>query len=221
MNDSNSTELLQTRSERWEARWAREGFAPKWSGRGVSPEIIEAVERRWLPSEGKVLDIGCGLGEVTAWFAEQGYDALGVDIADAAIRKARDKYASTSLPLRFETVDICAGAPGGGPFDILIDRGCLHGIPSPLVPHYVANLASVCEPGARMLLFIRAFRGRKWLRMLPWVNRREEREHVREIGRIFSGLFRIDAHGFADLGRPDPAANERPMPGMLFRLVRE
>lgn len=221
MNDRNTMDLMRTRSQGWQSRWAREGFAPKWSGRGVSPEIIGAVESGWLPPEGKVLDVGCGLGEVAAWFAERGYETLGVDIAAAAVDKARDKYASAALPLHFATVDICERAPQGGPFDILVDRGCLHGIPPPLVPHYIANLASVSAPGARMLLFIRAFRGKRWLRMLPWVNRLEERNHVREIERIFSGLFRIDTYGFADLGRPDPAANERPMPGMLFQLIRE
>lgn len=219
--DLNARELRRMRSQRWGSRWAREDFSPKWGARGVSREIVAAVERRWLPPEGKVLDIGCGLGKVAAWFAEQGYDALGIDFAEAAVRQARATYASETLPLRFATVDICEHAPEGGPFDILVDRGCLHGIPPPLVPHYVSNLASVCAPGARMLLFVRAFRGRKWLRMLPWVNAREERDHVRRIERIFAGLFRIDSYGLTDLGRTEPEVNKTTMPGLLFHLIRE
>ena len=43
-------------------------FSPKWANRGVSPEIVEAVKTGWLPSAGPVLDIGCGLGEIAAWF---------------------------------------------------------------------------------------------------------------------------------------------------------
>lgn len=39
----------------WEKSWADEGLAPGWKGRGIAPEVVEAVEDGWLPGEGRVL----------------------------------------------------------------------------------------------------------------------------------------------------------------------
>jgi len=41
--------------------------------------VEEAVNGGWLSAEGPVLDIGCGLGDISAWFAQRGYRTLGFD----------------------------------------------------------------------------------------------------------------------------------------------
>jgi cyclopropane fatty-acyl-phospholipid synthase-like methyltransferase len=144
--------------QQWEARWSRNDFAAEWSNRGVAPEIVEAVETGWLPAQGTVLDIGCGLGEIAAWFAERGYAAVGFDIAESAVNKAREMHRHLSSPPEYLVLDICAGQPPDRQYNILVDRGCLHQIPREEIPNYVRNIVAVARTGARMLLFVKAFR---------------------------------------------------------------
>lgn len=40
-----------------------------------------------LPPRGSVLDLGCGDGRISLFFAEHGYDVLGIDISPRAIQK--------------------------------------------------------------------------------------------------------------------------------------
>ncbi len=179
---------LRKRSHDWEKQWNTPAFSPKWGGRAAPPEIVEAVASGWLPPSGKVLDIGCGLGEIAAWFAQRGYDALGVDIAPSAVRQAQAVHAALPHPPKFLALDLCTDVPPGGPFDILIDRGCLHGIPKPFVPDFVRYIAAASAPQARMLLFMRAYRDER-----PFADEIETREHVAWTTEALRGYFAIES----------------------------
>jgi ubiquinone/menaquinone biosynthesis C-methylase UbiE len=52
------------------------------------------IERGLLPATGKVLDAGCGTGQVSLTLAEQGYDVLGIDIAADMVKVAQAKVAA-------------------------------------------------------------------------------------------------------------------------------
>jgi ubiquinone/menaquinone biosynthesis C-methylase UbiE len=54
------------------------------------------------PRASKVLDVGCGTGEMAAKLMRLGYDVWGVDLAEPMIRHARDRYG----PDRFRVGDI-------------------------------------------------------------------------------------------------------------------
>ncbi|MDY6788480.1 MAG: class I SAM-dependent methyltransferase [Candidatus Nanohaloarchaea archaeon] len=41
---------------------------------------------------GKILDVGCGTGRDTNYFAERGFEAVGIDIAPGMIRYAKENY---------------------------------------------------------------------------------------------------------------------------------
>jgi 2-polyprenyl-3-methyl-5-hydroxy-6-metoxy-1,4-benzoquinol methylase len=43
-----------------------------------------------LPPRSRVFDIGCGNGSLTAQFAERGHSVVGIDLAEAGIRIARE-----------------------------------------------------------------------------------------------------------------------------------
>lgn len=206
--------VRQDRRKLWSTRWNTPGFKPKWADRGISPEIVAAVETGWLPDRGRVLDVGCGWGEVAVWFAQRGYDATGVDYPEA-IRKAIEKYAHLESKPHFLALDICDSLPFDLQFDIFIDRGCLHGIPAVLIGNYVSNISSMASPDARMLLFVRAFREGQ-----PFGDEAETSRHVDGIKRIFSGLFAVESHSptYLNVGGIRDARN--PLPGLVFRLKR-
>ncbi|SMY12861.1 class I SAM-dependent methyltransferase [Brevibacterium jeotgali] len=66
----------------WESHYGDEQV---WSG-NVNAALADAVEHI-IP--GSVLDLGCGEGADVLWLAQRGWRAVGVDISQAAIVRAR------------------------------------------------------------------------------------------------------------------------------------
>jgi SAM-dependent methyltransferase len=200
---------------RWQKKWSKPDFADAWLGRGVSPEIVAAIEEGWFDAGGWALDIGCGEGEVAAWLAEKGFSVVGVDIAPAAIERARARFGRRPGRLEFFALDICAGPPPKRDYRILIDRGCLHQIPPADVPAYLKNLLEASAADARMLLFVRAFRGGQTPGD-PEERRRVTDEVEAALGRGFE-MRRAEA---TDLGAPDGRPDRPSLPGMVFWMIR-
>jgi SAM-dependent methyltransferase len=207
--------IQQLRQPDWEAIWRRDDFAPKWSNRGVSPEIREAVETGWLPADGAVLDIGCGLGEVAAWFSERAYTTVAIDIAESAVRKGRTMHKHLSSPPEFIVLDICAGQPPDRQYKIIIDRGCLHQIPREEISNYVRNITHVAAPDARMLLFIKAFREGQTFGDLT-----EIRRQTAWVTKAFTGVFTIARVAETYLDRYQGRNPQNALPGLVFWLTR-
>jgi len=200
--------------EQWEAKWSRPDFTAPWLDRPISTEIVTAVNEGWLPKGARVLDAGCGQGEVAAWLADRGFDAVGIDIAPAAIGRARRLFSQQRGQLAFEVLDLC-DRPPTGQFDVIIDRGCFHQIPDPTLPRYVKHLKMAATPDARMLLFVRAYR-----KDIYYGDSAEHNRVAEHVWRHFRGYFSIvhSADTYLDkLEGKDPA---RARPGIVFWLTR-
>lgn len=86
-----------------------------------------------LPAGAKILDVGCGSGWLSEYFARLGYDVTGIDISDELIEMARDRVArvpydvdhETSLRCRFLTQDI-ETASLAEKFDAVVCYDSLH-----------------------------------------------------------------------------------------------
>jgi 2-polyprenyl-3-methyl-5-hydroxy-6-metoxy-1,4-benzoquinol methylase len=212
--------LRKRRQERWESKWARDNFNPKWAGRGITAEITELAQSGVLPVNGRVLDIGCGLGEIAAHFAEHGHQAMGIDLAETAVAEARSRHSGYDN-LEFKAADITdIDSLGDSRFDILIDRGCLHTIPESLIPDYVNSVSKLSSENAHLIIFTRAFRKQNRLSRLLMGELIEEKRRVRKISRAFAGRFRLVSWDRTHLGRPDDPDSITRMPGMVFRLVK-
>lgn len=59
-----------------------------------------------LQAPANLLDIGCGLGELGAHYARQGYNVVGVDLNVDLLRHAYDSVASENLPLQLAHGDM-------------------------------------------------------------------------------------------------------------------
>jgi SAM-dependent methyltransferase len=205
---------IKNKASLWEGRWASEHFSPSWSHRGVSREIVDAALSGWFPSGAPVLDVGCGTGEIAAWFAKRGHEALGVDIAPSAVARASKMHAPLPSNLQFMTLDATRDPLPNRQFQILIDRGCFHTISPDLVRSYTRNVASVAAPGARMLLFIKAFRHGR-----PMGDPQETQMHVNLVCDAYAGRFNVARHAPTYLNGRGEGEPRKPRPGLVFWLV--
>lgn len=73
----------------------------------------------------RVLDIGCGGGRNSRWFAEQGAVVVGIDLADGLLEQIRP---SMPASVTLSRVDVLRDALPPGPFDLVYDSGCFHHI---------------------------------------------------------------------------------------------
>src|SRR5260370_38684229 len=111
------------------------------------------VGRRYgLPPEPRILDAGCGTGEISSRLAELFPKAsvLGVDIIDAHLELARSRYARLASRLRFERQSIFELDAGDRSFDLAVCRHVLHSIPQP--ERVIAELARVTRRGGYLHL---------------------------------------------------------------------
>lgn len=94
--------------------WGDEEFFA--TGRADAAAVVELLARNGLELGPSIVDFGCGLGRLTAAFAQLGHTVLGVDIAESMIDGARrhhrdrDRVAFTAypggqLPLADDSVD--------------------------------------------------------------------------------------------------------------------
>lgn len=175
---------------------------PPWDTGISPPELVAAVEGKRgegaLPP-GRALDIGCGTGTNSLYLARHGWDVTGVDFVAAAIERARRKVrAAEKLPgsVRFLRGDAtCLGEMDlGQPFSLLLDLGCLHGIPVEERAGYARGVARWAAPGALYLLYAfgpRLMGGRR-MGLMP-----------DEVRALFAGSFTVER---MEQGR-DPGGN--------------
>ncbi|HZB44955.1 MAG TPA: methyltransferase domain-containing protein, partial [Pyrinomonadaceae bacterium] len=86
-----------------------------------------------LPPGSRVLDVGCGSGWLSEYFARLGYDVRGIDISPALVEMSRERVArvpygvdhETPLRCSFEVHDIEA-APLDAKFDAVVCYDALH-----------------------------------------------------------------------------------------------
>lgn len=105
---------------------------------------------------GLALDIGCGTGEQARYLAAQGWRVTGVDYVPAAIAAARRLDPGGSVDWRVADVtDPHTVDPDGRLADattLLVDNGCLHGIPEQYRPGWATTVNTLAAPGATLLI---------------------------------------------------------------------
>lgn len=140
----------------WESKWSSEGYVPPWFVEQPPPVVVDAVESGWIRPGSSIIDIGCGSGELAAWLAAAGFSVVGVDYAKTAIdRAAATQEVRSGADLVFRVVDMCGPPPELGRFDVLVDRGCFHGIDVADRPAYGRSVAAISRFGSRFMMMCR------------------------------------------------------------------
>ena len=104
-------------------------------------ELVELLDPR--PGE-RVLDAGCGAGQLTTLIAESGADVVGVDNSPEMVESAARNYPA----LRFEVVDV-RDLPYSGEFDAVFSNAVLHWVLPPEAA--VKSIRRALKPGGRLV----------------------------------------------------------------------
>lgn len=117
----------------------------------IWPQEEPIFERHPL-GDAKVLDVGCGTGEITARLAAKYPRAsfVGIDLEEAHLQRARERAAEFGGRVRFETGDAMALSYDDSSFNLAVCRHVIQAVPDPAV--VLAEIHRVLKPGGRMHL---------------------------------------------------------------------
>jgi len=120
--------------------------------RAIWPQEVELFRRYALPSEARILDAGCGTGEIASRLAELFPRSLvlGVDIIDHHLDLARSRYANLAPRLSFDHQSVFELNAADRSFDLTVCRHVLHSIPH--ADRVIAELARVTRRGGYLHL---------------------------------------------------------------------
>jgi len=99
-------------------------------------EIVAFVARSGpdgtAPRAIRVLDVACGIGNVSLRLAHEGYSVVGIDGVKHLVEIAREKNTRRGTNLTFQHFDVARDAvPGAGSFDVLVSMHTLYWHPDP------------------------------------------------------------------------------------------
>jgi SAM-dependent methyltransferase len=127
-----------------------EAGTPPWDIGRPQPAFVALLDAGEV--RGRVLDVGCGTGEHALMAAAAGFEAVGIDAAPTAIRRAREKASERSLDAGFEVGDALDLPSLGEQFDTVLDCGLFHVFDDDDRARYVASLRAVVVRGGRFFL---------------------------------------------------------------------
>jgi cyclopropane fatty-acyl-phospholipid synthase-like methyltransferase len=100
----------------------------------------------------RVLDAGCGTGDLAIWLAGRGHTVTGVDFLPGPLEVARSKAAAAGVEANFLEMDALAIGEIPEQFDSVTDCGLFHSFDDTGRAAYVAALGKLLEPGGRVFI---------------------------------------------------------------------
>ena len=126
------------------------GRAP-WDIGAPQPDLMDLIAE--FPPSWRVLDLGCGTGDLAIGLAQRGYTVLGIDFAEAAIDTARERAAALPSEQRerveFQVADAMKPSRWAGTIGAAVDSGFYHLFDSATRAELVHDLAAALPPAGR------------------------------------------------------------------------
>lgn len=123
---------------------------PPWDT-GVSPPELMAFINNQPP--GRALDLGCGTGTNAITLAMHGWSVIAIDYVSRAIRIANNKARRAGVKVDFRVNDVTHLEDITEDFDLILDIGCFHSLPSSGKTAYIENLKRLLALHGTFLLY--------------------------------------------------------------------
>lgn len=157
------TDLKERVRAFWQAHPCGTKFAEAEPGSRRFYELVEhhRYETEWhIPAAAdfsatrglQVLEIGCGVGTDGAQFAKAGADYTGVDLTEAAVELAQNRFKLFDLPGNFRTADAEKLDFPDESFDVVYSHGVLHHTPD--TAQAVREVHRVLKKGGRAIVML-------------------------------------------------------------------
>jgi tellurite methyltransferase len=95
---------------------------------GTEPSSFARQVARLLTPGARILDLGCGEGRDSVFFATEGFDVVGADVSRAGIAKGRRLAAARGARVRWLVADM-ARLTDAADFDLVYSCGAIHYVP--------------------------------------------------------------------------------------------
>jgi SAM-dependent methyltransferase len=130
----------------------RLGITP-WDREQVPKPVTELAEEL-SASPGRALDVGCGTGRDAVYLAGRGWTVSGVDGVPRATERAKQRAQDAGAEVNWVVGDVTdlQSLELGNTYDLVLDRGCFHGLSDEGRRRCAAGITAVTAPGARFLV---------------------------------------------------------------------
>ena len=119
-------------------------------GRAARSEFMRLLDRA-IPGDARVLEVGCGTGQMSLALATADRTVVGADLTRASLDLAADAARRYGIDrARFVETDLRAPGLAEAAFDVVYSSGVLHHTPDPRASF--AAIARLVRPGGLMVL---------------------------------------------------------------------
>ncbi|WP_413733410.1 class I SAM-dependent methyltransferase [Sodalis sp. RH21] len=115
------------------------------------PTELKALFQETTPEN--ALELGCGIGLFSDYFAKEGVKMTSVDFSAVAIQKARERVREGYRSPDFYVGDVTHLQDITGPFDISFDIGCFHCLDRLGQMEYTSEVNRLLKPGGTHLIW--------------------------------------------------------------------
>ena len=116
----------------------------------LEPGALEFLDRLAIEPGTRMLDVGCGAGQIAIPAARAGVQVTGVDIATNLIEQARTRAKAEGVNAQFDEGDAEMLPYPDGAFDLVVSL--IGGMFAPRPDHVAAELLRVCRSGGRIAM---------------------------------------------------------------------
>jgi SAM-dependent methyltransferase len=122
-----------------------------WDHTEPSAQLRDWAEAADLDGHGKrAIVVGCGLGADAAFIAGRGFDTIGFDISETAVRLASSRFPGSRV--FFTAADLLDPPPSWRrAFDLVVEVYTVQALPDPPRAQAIANVAGLVAPGGTLL----------------------------------------------------------------------
>ncbi|WP_413288935.1 methyltransferase domain-containing protein [Bdellovibrio sp. HCB337] len=113
-------------------RAAKSAGLPGWGGADRVSKLSQMLDERFFafggaPRGGKLLELGCGAGNLSIELAKKGFEVHGVDFSESAIAWAKENAEQANHDIGFNVGDVTS-LPfyAENTFDVVYDGNCFH-----------------------------------------------------------------------------------------------